>query len=131
VIGLDTNILVRFLARDDPVQSSKAKALLGSLTIREPGWVGVATILELVWVMTSMKRLDRRGITNILSQLLNQEEIVIEQASIVESALRLYRQGNVDFADCLIAVSARAAGCTRTVTFDRKAARDAGMELIG
>jgi predicted nucleic-acid-binding protein len=81
--------------------------------------------------MTSMKRLDRRGITNILSQLLNQEEIVIEQASIVESALRLYRQGNVDFADCLIAVSARAAGCTRTVTFDRKAARDAGMELIG
>lgn len=129
--GLDTNVLTRFFLQDDPLQSPKADRIIGSLSLREPGWVGVATILELVWVMTSQKRLDRKGITNILSQLLTREEIVIEQASIIQSAVRLYRLGNADFADCLIASSAKAAGCSRTVTFDRRAARDTGMELIG
>jgi predicted nucleic-acid-binding protein len=131
VTGLDTNVLARFFLQDDPLQSPKADRIIGSLSLREPGWVGVATILELVWVMTSQKRLDRKGIANILSQLLTREEIVIEQASIIQSAVHLYRLGSADFADCLIASSARAAGCSRTVTFDRRAARDTGMELIG
>jgi predicted nucleic-acid-binding protein len=129
VIGLDTNILIRFLAQDEPIQSPKANAVMASLTVGEPGWIGLTSIVELVWVMTSQKRLDRRGIATLLSRLLTREEIVIEQASLVQSALLLYRKGNADFADCLIATSAKAAGCLRTLTFDRKAARDAGMEL--
>jgi predicted nucleic-acid-binding protein len=131
VTGLDTNVLARFFLQDDPQQSPKADAVMGSLSVAEPGWIGLASILELVWVISSQKRLDRRGITTILSQLLTREEIVVEQAGIVQSALLLYRIGNADFADCLIASSAKAAGCIRTVTFDRKAARDAGMQLIG
>jgi len=130
VIGLDTNILVRFFAKDDPQQSPKAKALLGTLTFPEPGWIGVAAILELVWVMNSTYRIGRSGIAGMLSQLLSRKEIVIEQSEAVESALHLYRKGNADFADCLIASSAQAAGCSRTVTVDRKAARDTGMQLI-
>lgn len=128
--GLDTNILLRFLAQDDPMQSPRANAVMASLTISEPGWIGLTSIVEIVWVMTSQKRLDRRGIASLLSRLLTREEIVIEQASLVESAMQLYRKGNADFADCLIATSAKAAGCSRTLTFDRKAARDTGMELI-
>ena len=130
MIGLDTNILLRFLAQDDSIQSPKANAVMASLTIAEPGWISLTSIVELVWVMTSQKRLDRRGIAALLSRLLTREEIVIEQASLVESAMQLYRKGNADFADCLIAISAKAAGCSRTLTFDRKAARDTGMELI-
>jgi predicted nucleic-acid-binding protein len=131
VTGLDTNVLARFFLQDDPQQSPKADAVMGSLSVADPGWIGLASILELVWVISSQKRLDRRGITTILSQLLTREEIVVEQAGIVQNALLLYRKGNADFADCLIASSAKAAGCIRTVTFDRKAARDAGMQLIG
>ena len=131
MIGLDTNVLARFFAQDDPVQSPKADRILASLSQREPGWIPVATLLELVWVMSSKMQLDRKGIINILSQLLTREEIVLEQATIVESAFSLFRKGNVDFADCLIAASAKAAGCIRTVTFDRGAARDTGMEWIG
>lgn len=131
MIGLDTNVLVRFFAKDDPLQSPKARAVLSSLTIGEPGWVGVATILELVWAMNSKFRLGRAGTAGMLSQLLSRIEIVIEQAEVVEGALRLYRSGKADFADCLIASSAKAAGCTRMVTFDRVAARDTGMQLIG
>lgn len=128
--GLDTNILVRFFAKDDPLQTPKARTLLSSLTTAEPGWVSVATVLELVWVMTSTLGVGRDAVAQILAELLTRETIVVERAETVERALQRYRRGRADFADCLIAASARAAGCSRTVTFDRRAARDAGMELI-
>jgi predicted nucleic-acid-binding protein len=130
VTGLDTNILVRFFAKDDPLQTPKARTLLSSLTTAEPGWVSVATVLELVWVMTSTLGVGRDAVAQILAELLTRETIVVERAETVERALQRYRRGRADFADCLIAASARAAGCSRTVTFDRRAARDAGMELI-
>jgi predicted nucleic-acid-binding protein len=130
VIGLDTNVLVRFFSQDDPVQSKRAEKIMKSLTAKEPGWVALAALLELVWVMTSVFRLDRDGVTYVLDQLLSRQEIVVEQTDTVQAALRLFRSGNADFADCLIASSAHAAGCDRTVTFDRRAARDAGMQLV-
>ena len=129
--GLDTNILVRFFANDDPLQTPQARNVMRSLTVSEPGWVGVATILELAWVLTSSMGLDRYAVATVLAGLLRRETIVVEQAETVESALLRYRRGKADFADCLIASCAKAAGCSRTVTFDRLAARDAGMELIG
>ena len=128
--GLDTNVLVRFFAQDDRLQSPKADTILGSLTAQDPGWVGMVTILELVWVLGSKNRFDRTAIVKTVHQLLLRQEIVVEQAEIVENALQLFRRGNADFADCLIAASAMAAECARTVTFDRVAARDAGMQLV-
>jgi predicted nucleic-acid-binding protein len=131
MIGLDTNILVRFFGRDDPIQSKRAEQIMSSLTAEEPGWVSVAALMELQWVMTSVFRFDRIGVIQVLNRLLTREEIVIEQADTVRAALGLYGLGNADFPDCMIAASARAAGCSRTLTFDRRAARDAGMELVG
>lgn len=128
--GLDTNVLVRFFAQDDPNQSSKADEVMRSLTAESPGFVGLATLLELVWVLGSKHRYDPIKLARAIDQLLLHEEILVEQAETVEAALRLYRKGRADFADCLISVSAQAAGCSRTVTFDRRAARDAGMELL-
>jgi predicted nucleic-acid-binding protein len=130
VIGLDTNILARFLLHDDRLQSPKADAIMGSLTAEEPGWVGVATLLELVWVLGSRNRFNRLAIASVLDRILSREEIAIEQPDCVQNALLLFRKGKADFADCLIASSAKAAGCTKTVTFDRVASRDAGMQLI-
>jgi predicted nucleic-acid-binding protein len=130
VIGLDTNILARFLLQDDRLQSPKADAVMGSLTAEEPGWIGVATLLELVWVLGSGNRFDRMAIASVLDQMLSREEIAIEQPDCVQHAMLLFRKGRADFADCLIAASAKAAGCSRTVTFDRVAARDAGMRLL-
>jgi predicted nucleic-acid-binding protein len=130
VIGLDTNILARFILQDDRLQSPKADEVMSSLTAEDPGWVGIATILELVWVLNSKSRLDRNAIGKALDLLVFQEEIVLEQAEAVRVACQLFKKGNADFADCLIASSARAAGCSRTVTLDRTAARDAGMQLL-
>lgn len=128
--GLDTNILVRFFLQDDPLQSPKADQIMGSLSPSEKGWVGVATILELLWVLSRKNRMDRGGIATILNQLLTREEIEVEQSAVLLAVLQQYRRGKADFADCLIAASAQAAGCSRTVTFDRVAARDAGMQLV-
>lgn len=128
--GLDTNILARFFLQDDPLQSPKADQIMESLSPSNKGWVAVATILELVWVLSRKNRMDRAGIATILNQLLTREEIEVEQSTVLLTALQRYRRGKADFADCLIAASAQAAGCGRTVTFDRVAARDAGMQLV-
>lgn len=128
--GLDTNILARYLLQDDSHQSPQADLVLECLTPEEPGWVGVVTILELVWVLTRQNRVRRAELAEILRQLLTREEIVVEQTEILQKALYQFQMGKADFADCVIAASAKAAGCSRTLTFDRDAARDAGMELI-
>ena len=130
MIGVDTNVLIRYVAQDDAVQSPIADATIGSLTANDPGWVGIATVLEFVWVMMSTKRVGRIAVATTLDKLLMLDSIAVEQPEVVASAVRQFRAGRADFADCLIAASARAAGCSRTVTFDRVAARDAGMELL-
>jgi len=130
VIGLDTNVLIRYVAQDDVVQSPIADATINSLSADNPGWVGIATVLEFVWVMISTKRVGRTAVAATLDKLLMLDTIVVEQPEVVASAVRQFRTGKADFADCLIAASARAAGCSRTVTFDRVAARDASMELL-
>jgi len=130
VIGLDTNVLVRFLIEDDPAQSRAATAFFKSLSSSQPAWVGLAAILETAWVMKSVRNMRRETIATVLSSLLTVDSLVVEQADVLEEALRRYGDTKADFADCLIAASGRAAGCSKTVTFDQIAARDAGMELL-
>jgi predicted nucleic-acid-binding protein len=130
VIGLDTNVLLRFFAQDDAKQSPMADAIIASLTKDEPGWVGLATVLELCWVMGGKMQGGKTVVCNTLDRLLMFDTVIVEQAGAVAAAIRQFRTTRADFADCLIAASARAAGCSRTMTFDQIAARDAGMELI-
>jgi len=130
VTGLDTNVLLRFFAQDDQRQSPLADATMASLTIENPGWVGLATVLEFVWAMSKKMRLARAVVCDALDRLLMLETIVVEHDATVASAVQRFRSTRADFADCLIAISAQAAGCTKTLTFDEIAARDAGMELI-
>ena len=127
--GLDTNILVRFIAQDDPAMSGRAEAIMQSLSVEEPGWIALTALAEFSWVMTRRFRVSRAGVHAMLSHLLAKPEIVIEQADLVRTAADLFLHGNADFSDYLIACSAREAGCKRTLTFDRKAAKSAGMIL--
>jgi len=130
VTGLDTNVLLRFFAQDDQRQSPLADAAMASLTIENPGWVGLATVLEFVWAMSKKMRFAKAVVCDALDRLLMLETIVVEHDATVASAVQRFRSTRADFADCLIAISAQAAGCTKTFTFDESAARDAGMELI-
>ena len=128
--AIDTNVLVRFFTQDDPLQSPRSEAILASYSAFNPVWVGLAVVLELVWVLDDSYGMKRDEISQILHMLLTRQEIVVERVEAVRQALYLYRNGNVDFADCLISSCAFASGCEGILTFDRIAARDAGMELI-
>jgi predicted nucleic-acid-binding protein len=131
MIGLDTNILVRYFIQDEPEQTHLAVNLIDSLSPTESGWIGVAVFMELDWVLNNVLKVKKDRVVEIFDTLLVSQELVVENAETVREALQLYRSRNTDFSDCLIASAAKAAGCSRTVTFDRVAARDAGMELIG
>jgi predicted nucleic-acid-binding protein len=130
MIGLDTNVLVRYIMQDDAKQSAKATKLVESLTVAEPGFIALVSVVELVWVLPSCYDLSREQITQALEVLLRAKQLVVDQADQLVRALRVYSSGKADFADCLIERTASSAGCERTMTFDVGAAKAAGMTLI-
>jgi predicted nucleic-acid-binding protein len=131
MIGLDTNVLVRYIMQDDPVQTPKANALIDALAADRPGFVAVVSVIELAWVLNGCFGLERTQVADAIEGLIRSKEILVERADVVWQALRIYREGVGEFADCLIARSAAVAGCDRTMTFDRGAVKACGMELIG
>lgn len=131
MIGLDANVLVRYIMQDDARQSLLATRLVESLSSESPGFVPLVTVVELVWVLESAYGLGGEQIVSALETLLRAKEIVVQHAETVWKALRLFQNGTADFADCLIERSAAAAGCERTMTFDRGAVKGSGMTLIG
>jgi predicted nucleic-acid-binding protein len=130
VIGLDTNVLVRFFTRDDEAQFFRARFLIRSLTSDEPGFIPLVTLAEMVWVLERSYRTAKPVIVKIVESLLQMPGLVLEKAETVEKALRVFRTSSADFSDALIEWAAHDAGCVYTVTFDEKAAGDAGMRLV-
>lgn len=130
MIGLDTNVLVRYVAQDDPRQSLQATRLIESLTADMPGYVSETSVVELVWVLNGCYTSTKAEICEILETLLRTKEIVVAHADTVWKALRVFKDSKADFADCLIERSAHEAGCSHTATFDRDAAKHCGMRLI-
>ncbi|MDN5789182.1 PIN domain-containing protein [Pseudorhodobacter sp.] len=130
MIGLDTNVLIRFLTQDDAGQGALASALMAELTDAAPGFVCREVMVELVWVMERAYGLPRDAICAALNGLLESRELVVEAADRVAVAVDRYRQGGAGFADQMIALAGQAAGCDRVATFDRKAALLPGMKLV-
>jgi predicted nucleic-acid-binding protein len=131
VIGLDTNVLVRFLVQDDLEQTAAATALISGLTEAEPGYVCREVLVELVWVLDRAYGLGRADIARALDGLLEAQELVIEAADRVALAADRYRKGGAGFADQMVALAGQGAGCRETATFDRKAVGIPGMRLLG
>ena len=129
MIGLDTNVVVRYLTHDDAAQTSAAVRLMDSLSADSPGFLSLIVIAELVWVLEVSYRFKKNEIERVLETLLRSKELVIERAEIVAQALRKFGARRADFADCLIERSGHAVECQCTVTFDQNAA-SAGMKLL-
>ncbi len=130
MIGLDTNVLVRYIMQDDPKQSRKATALIESLNDDHPGFITVVSVLELYWVLTTCYDLTDNQVKQALDVLLRTRQIIVDRADQVLRALRVFETSKADFADCLIERTASSAGCEQTLTFDVNAAKYAGMTLI-
>jgi predicted nucleic-acid-binding protein len=130
MIGLDTNVLVRYITEDDVTQSAAAKKIIESFSSEGPGFISLVVIAELVWVLQFSYDCDKQEIATVIEKLLRSAELRTEKAEIVEQALREYRARRADFADCLIDRCALEVGCQHTLTFDKRAASLPGMQLI-
>lgn len=130
MIGLDTNVLVRFIAQDDTKQSPVATAFIEKLDSETPGFITLITLVELVWVMQSCYAATKPEIISIMEMLLRTQELIVENAETAIKALTMFSKSKADFADCLIERSANSAGCIYTVTFDDKSAKTAGMKHL-
>lgn len=131
MIGLDTNVLIRYLTQDDPVQSAKATDIFERrLTLKTPGFVSLVAMVETVWVLDRAYGLTTQEIATAVERLLQIEVLTIEDEQEVFTAMVALKQGRGSFADALVAELGARAGCTRTLTFDHKALRLSGFELV-
>ncbi|MHB8370733.1 MAG: PIN domain-containing protein [Leptospirales bacterium] len=131
MIGLDTNVLVRYLAQDDPFQSPLATSLIEeTLTKDHPGFISLIALTEVVWVLESCYRTPKGVLVDILERILAVKQFAVQDSDVVWHAVRAFKSGKADFADCLIERGGKAAGCSCTMTFDMEASRGTGMHLL-
>lgn len=131
MIGIDTNILLRLICQDDAEQSRLVSRWTERLTADEPGFINSAVLLEFIWTARRRLKMSRSELKLILSGLLESENIVMEDESVIELALDEMDRSTEEFADIFIALKNRELGCRTTMTLDKKAAeRVPGMELL-
>lgn len=130
MIGIDTNILVRFLTQDDPAQAAQANRLFEeTLSPDRPGWLASVVVTETVRVLQRAYGVSREEVLDVLDELLLSDRLVFDERERVARAIALARRTGCGIADALIVAAAHAAGCETVLTFDRGATR-AGMEPL-
>ena len=128
MLGLDTNVLVRFLVRDDEAQFEKARRLIKREVAAGSGiFVNQLVLLETEWVLRSRYSLAKNRIIEVISGLLEASDVQCEDEPTIEEALFTWKDTSADFADCLIGAKNRRLGCRATATFDVRAAKLAGF----
>jgi predicted nucleic-acid-binding protein len=128
MIGIDTNVLVRYLVRDDQLQFDKARRLINhEVSTGEPVLVSLLVLLETEWVLRSRYELAKGDILIAFTALLEAAEVDFEDEPSVEHAIYMWKDSAAEFADCLINARNRRLGCRATATFDSKALKLSGF----
>ena len=123
MIGLDTNVLVRYIVRDDPKQTRAATRLMeSSCTPEDPGIIGLVVLCELVWVLDRGYGYARAAISSVIRNLLAAEDLAVERSELAWQALGLYEGGKADFADYVIGLCHRELKAEVTYSLDRRTA---------
>jgi predicted nucleic-acid-binding protein len=131
MLGIDTNVLVRYLIRDDQLQYEKARRLIDrGVSKGEPVFIGLLVLLETEWVLRSRYELAKSEIISAFSALLDTADLTFEDEQTVEHAVYARKESTADFADCLIEARNRRLGCRATATFDGKALQLAGLVTV-
>ena len=131
MIGIDTNVLVRFLVDDDEHQNTVAHSFMSERTVESPAFLSAIALAETVWVLHRQMEYPMSNIITMLQALLSADNLIIEHTEELDMLINGDGEPKGDLADHLIAWFGAKAGCTKSVTFDRKAARSVpGMELL-
>jgi predicted nucleic-acid-binding protein len=130
MIGLDTNIVVRYPVQDDLEQARQATNLIERrLTERNPGFISVVAMAETAWVLERAYGLTAATIAMAIERILQTAELLVENEQQVFTAMIALKEGRGSFANALIGALGQLAGCEFTATFDRTALRLAGFAL--
>jgi predicted nucleic-acid-binding protein len=131
MIGVDTNILLRYIVRDDAEQYAKAETFLKARTADDPAFVSLIVLVELTWVLRRLYRYSRAQVHAVLQLIVETAGLVVEDEYLVSRLIGSGVALKDELADHLIAHSSAKAGCVQTVTFDRDAAAAVpAMELV-
>jgi predicted nucleic-acid-binding protein len=131
MLGVDTNVLVRYLTRDDQPQYEKARRLIDREVAKgEPVMVSLLVLLETEWVLRSRYELAKADIVVTFSALLDTAELTFEDEPSVEAAVYEWKDSPADFADCLISARNIRLGCRATATFDSRALKLSGFTSV-
>ena len=131
MIGIDTNVLIRYIVRDDQRQAEVATRLIESkCTPEDPGLIHPIVLCELVWVLIRGYGYDRRMVARVVRRILSVKELRVNGAESAWRAIRLYEQGKADFADYLIGLSNQDEKAEATYTFDRTAAESGLFKMV-
>jgi predicted nucleic-acid-binding protein len=129
MIGVDTNVLARFVVEDDSRQTERANAMFRrALAKGERIFISDVVLCELVWVLSSAYRVPRDEIAEVLANLTRAKEVEIGDADLVHRALAAFRTGKGDFADYVIRERALTAGCASVATFEKRLWVERGFE---
>lgn len=127
MLAVDTNVLVRLIARDDAAQVRAAEGF-----VAKGAWVSNLVLAETIWVLDSVYDLSREQIATAVDMLVNHQELTLQDADVVSAALlHFQKHPKVEFSDCLVLEIAKKAGHIPVATFDRDFAKVAGAQRIG
>lgn len=131
MIGLDTNILVRYLVQDDPVQATKASRLIEDAAARgEACFLSCVVLCETAWVLTSAYDCDRKTVGHVMEKIVSVKSFEIENRDVVLKAIAACAKNRRDFPDLLIGALSEANGCSTTLTFDKRLGRAPGFRVL-
>jgi predicted nucleic-acid-binding protein len=131
VTGFDTNVLVRYLTQDDLAQARKANAVVdGAVGSGERLHLDVVVLCELVWVLRGAYEFGKQTVIEALAKILDAAQFSVEDRDLLRDALEAYRGGQGDFADYVLGLRNRKAGCGSTVTFDRALKRNELFSML-
>ena len=131
MIGLDTNVVLRLLLNDDLKQRQRAvKAIQQAKVLAVRVTITLAVVLEMEWVLRSIAKMTKPQILSVFDLLLESYDIEIDNEKALEQALHIYANAAADFAECLFLAQYQRMGCQNMLTFDTKAARMAGVQLV-
>ena len=131
MIGINSNVLVRLLTKDDPAQAAQAEAFVARQFAEcGPVFVNRIVLAEAVWVLQRLRNFDRRDIADAVRGILETESLRVEDAEAVSHAVDAYARGSIGLVDVIIARTNRNRGCEATATFDKRAAKHDGFVLL-
>jgi predicted nucleic-acid-binding protein len=131
MIGIDTNVIIRYIVQDDPEQAKVATKLIEqSCSLDNPGYINHIVLCEIVWVLRRNYKLDKQSICQVIEQIMRTDKLMIEDIQLVRKALETFKETKADFAGCLLSQRNLQAGCRYTATLDDAASVTKGYKHL-